>query len=48
MRIHDASCKGCMMLMGAWSVHILNRFIMQRFVQDSLHHPRTYSMSFLG
>jgi hypothetical protein len=27
MRIHDASCKRCMMLMGACSVHIPSRLL---------------------
>jgi hypothetical protein len=49
MRIHDASCKRCMMRMGACNVYIcLNPSISYGFLQDSLHRPRTCSLSFLG
>jgi hypothetical protein len=49
MRIHDASCKRCMMRMDACDVHVCqNRSITHELLQDSLYSPRACSLSFLG
>jgi hypothetical protein len=49
MRIHDASCERCMMRMDASDVYVCqNQVITCELLQDSLHRPRTSSMSFLG
>jgi hypothetical protein len=49
MRIHDSSCERCMMRMDACNVHVCqNRSIIRELLQDSLHRPRTCSISFLG
>jgi hypothetical protein len=49
MRIHDASYERCMMRMDACDVHVChNRSTTCELLQDSLHRPRTCSLSFLG